>query len=64
MQSKGKVLIVLSGTATDKIMLLRLADGEVTKIAEYELDKKIQRVALDANLHHGKVQSTPESTEF
>ena len=45
-------------------MLLKLAEGSnaPTKIAEYELEKKIQRVALDAKLHHGK--STGDLTDF
>ena len=38
-------------------MLLNLGeDGQVSEVASHSLDKKIQRIALDASLHHGKEQ--------
>ena len=66
LQSKDTLLTVLSGPSNDKLMLIKLEDGAaVKKIAEYDLEgKKIQRIALDANLHHGKSKATSDVTEF
>ena len=33
-----------------------MQDGQVKKIAEHDLQKKVQRLALDSNLHHGPVK--------
>lgn len=52
-----KVVIVTSGTSGDTLILLKLKeDGCAEVVAEHTFDKKIQRLALDANLVHGKAK--------
>ena len=59
------VLIQLSGTLTDTVVLVRIELGEepsLTRVAEFELESKIQRLALSAELHHsGHADSSNES---
>ena len=53
-----KVLVLLSGTEQDTLLLLCLeANGQVTTVAEHSLDKKVQRLALDVNLSHGEAKA-------
>ena len=49
------VLVRLSGGQTDKLLLLKLlneSEPTLTKVAEYEMQSKIQVIALGAGLHH------------
>ena len=49
------VLVQLSGALVDTLVLVRLelgAEPSLTRVAELELEGKIQRVALGAELHH------------
>lgn len=61
--SADLVLILLSGSFFDKLMLVKLVkeSGTVSKVAEYDLEKKVQRISLDVNLHHGKNVEDPST---
>ena len=52
-----KVMVLLSGTDGDTVLILTTEEnGQVNKVAEYSLEKKVQRLALDANLSHGEAK--------
>lgn len=57
--SADKVIVVVSGPSGDVVFMLKLqGDGSVEKIAMHEMDKKIQRLALDAQLVYGSASKS------